>query len=99
VEEGNPWYRGLRSPLATRLWTGRPGIGAEFPTVSRVTLPQNVQVCSGPHIFSSTVSAVRVGKAALVCVAEGLFIISSVTGSVRYASIYDCDVHFTQGEG
>jgi len=93
-----PWYGGLRSPYSDRLRTGRPGI-AEFPTGSRVISPQNVQVCSGPHIaFCSVVPwGLSVWVKRHWCVAEVLFT-SFVTASVRYASIYDHGVHFTRGE-
>jgi len=99
-EEDFPGTGGCIVRIVTRLRTGRPGIVAEFPTGSRVTSPQNVQVCSGPHI--TFYSVVPWGLPMWVkwhwCVAEVLFT-SFVTASVRYASIYDHDVHFIHGEG
>jgi len=99
-EEDFPGTRGCVVRIVTRLRTGRPGTVAEFPTGSRFTSPQNVQFCSGPHIaFYSVVPwGLSVWLKRHWCVAEVLFI-SFVTASVRYASIYNHDVHFTLGEG
>ena len=55
--------------IVTRLRTGRPGIVVEFPTGSSYLFVKRPGLLWASHraLFSSTVSAVRVGKAALVC--------------------------------